>query len=46
MENWGLPGTEKYLRLVYANEPVDRLRTVAARFDTAFPPPSDAVDRR
>jgi aspartate/methionine/tyrosine aminotransferase len=37
MENWGTDNTAKYLRLVFANEPVERLRSVAARFDAAFP---------
>lgn len=37
MENWGTADTAKYLRLVFANEPEERLRSVAARFDAAFP---------
>lgn len=36
MENWGLPETARYLRLVYANEPVERLADVGARFARAF----------
>ena len=37
MENWGRPDTAKYLRLVFANESAERLGSVAARFDAAFP---------
>jgi aspartate/methionine/tyrosine aminotransferase len=37
MENWGRPETAKYLRLVFANESTDRLASIAARFDAAFP---------
>ena len=36
MENWGEPDTARYLRLVYANEPLERLRDVAGRFAAAF----------
>jgi N-succinyldiaminopimelate aminotransferase len=36
MENWGLEETAGYLRLVYANEPVARLRDIGARFSRAF----------
>ena len=36
MENWGEADTERYLRLVYANEPVGRLHDIAARFARAF----------
>jgi aspartate/methionine/tyrosine aminotransferase len=36
MENWGLDDTAGYLRLVYANEPVERLRGVGAAFERAF----------
>ena len=36
MENWGLPGTEHYLRLVFANEPLERLADLPRRFDAAF----------
>jgi hypothetical protein len=35
MTGWG-PGGEAYLRLVFANEPVERLGDLRARFDTAF----------
>jgi aspartate/methionine/tyrosine aminotransferase len=35
MAGWG-PSGARYLRLVFANEPVDRLKTLKARFDTAF----------
>jgi aspartate/methionine/tyrosine aminotransferase len=37
MENWGEPDTARYLRLVFANEPVERLQGIAARFARAFP---------
>jgi N-succinyldiaminopimelate aminotransferase len=36
MENWGEADTVRYLRLVYANEPVERLVDVASRFALAF----------
>jgi N-succinyldiaminopimelate aminotransferase len=36
MENWGETDTARYLRLVYANEPAERLRGIAARFARAF----------
>lgn len=36
MENWGLEDTARYLRLVIANEPVERLRDLGARFARAF----------
>ena len=36
MENWGVEDTGSFLRLVFANEPVERLREVAARFQRAF----------
>jgi N-succinyldiaminopimelate aminotransferase len=36
MDNWGAPDTARYLRLVYANEPLERLRAVRQRFDAAF----------
>jgi hypothetical protein len=36
MENWGESDTARYLRLVFANEPVERLRGIAARFASAF----------
>jgi aspartate/methionine/tyrosine aminotransferase len=36
MENWGEADTARYLRLVYANEPVERLQQVASRFAAAF----------
>lgn len=36
MENWGEPDTAGYLRLVFANEPVERLRGIAARFARAL----------
>jgi len=36
MENWGLDETAGFLRLVYANEPLDRLRDIAPRFNRAF----------
>ena len=36
MENWGEPDAARYLRLVYANEPVERLQGIATRFARAF----------
>jgi aspartate/methionine/tyrosine aminotransferase len=36
MENWGLPEAANYLRLVFANEPLARLHSVAERFAAAF----------
>jgi N-succinyldiaminopimelate aminotransferase len=36
MENWGLDDTARYLRLVIANEPVERLQDLGARFARAF----------
>jgi aspartate/methionine/tyrosine aminotransferase len=36
MENWGEPDTARYLRLVFANEPVERLHGIATRFARAF----------
>ena len=36
MENWGLEDTAGFLRLVYANEPVERLRDIAQRFNRAL----------
>ncbi len=36
MENWGADETARYLRLVFANEPVERLQHAASRFRRAF----------
>jgi aspartate/methionine/tyrosine aminotransferase len=36
MENWGMEDTARYLRLVFANEPVERLHDLGARFARAF----------
>jgi len=36
MENWGLEDTARYLRLVIANEPLDRLQDLAPRFARAL----------
>lgn len=36
MENWGLDDVSGFLRLVYANEPLERLRGIAQRFGRAF----------
>jgi aspartate/methionine/tyrosine aminotransferase len=36
MENWGLDDSAGYLRLVIANEPVERLRGVREAFERAF----------
>jgi aspartate/methionine/tyrosine aminotransferase len=35
MDGWG-PGGGRYLRLVFANEPVERLTGLHARFDAAL----------
>jgi len=35
MNGWG-PSGSRYLRLVFANEPVERLSDLQARFDAAF----------
>lgn len=37
MVNWGSAGSDKYVRLVFANEPVDRLRGIAQRVQQALP---------
>lgn len=37
MVNWGSAGSDKYVRLVFANEPVDRLRGIAHRVQQALP---------
>lgn len=36
MVNWGGPRCANYVRLVFANEPVERLRGISERFRTAF----------
>ncbi len=36
MNGWGRPGTERYLRLVFSNEPVERLRGLRERFAKAL----------
>lgn len=36
MENWGAPDTARYLRLVYANEPLERLADIGQRFARAL----------
>lgn len=36
MQNWGSEHCRNYLRLVFSNEPEDRLRDIRARFDAAF----------
>jgi len=36
MENWGLPDTANYLRLVFANEPLARLAGIGARMRAAL----------
>lgn len=36
MENWGLPDTARYLRLVFANEPLERLAGIGARMRAAL----------
>jgi aspartate/methionine/tyrosine aminotransferase len=38
MENWGLPDTARYLRLVFANEPRARLAGIGARMRAALKP--------
>jgi aspartate/methionine/tyrosine aminotransferase len=36
MENWGLPDTARYLRLVFANEPLERLQGIQVKFRKAL----------
>ena len=36
MENWGEDDTARYLRLVFANEPLERLRDLAPRLQRAL----------
>lgn len=36
MSGWGGPGAARYLRLVFANEPIERLRGIAQRFQSAL----------
>lgn len=36
MDGWGRPGTERYLRLVFSNEPIERLRGLRERFVKAL----------
>jgi len=36
MENWGLPDTARYLRLVFANEPLSRLTGIGERMRAAL----------
>ena len=36
MENWGEDDTARYLRLVFANEPLDRLHDLAPRLQRAL----------
>lgn len=38
MENWGEDDTARYLRLVFANEPLDRLHDLAPRLQRALAP--------
>ncbi|MGV0627889.1 hypothetical protein, partial [Mycolicibacter minnesotensis] len=35
MNGWG-PSGRRFLRLVFANEPIERLHDIRARFETAF----------
>ena len=35
MDGWG-PSTDRFLRPVFANEPVERLQDLGARFAAAF----------
>jgi N-succinyldiaminopimelate aminotransferase len=39
MENWGEGDTARYLRLVYANEPIERLHDLASRLQLALGAP-------
>jgi len=39
MENWGEDDTARYLRLVFANEPLERLQDLAPRLQRAFAAP-------
>ena len=36
MINWGTAGTKKYVRLVYSNEPIERLKGLKKRFDDSL----------
>jgi aspartate/methionine/tyrosine aminotransferase len=36
MVNWGSPATAKYLRIVFSNEPLDRLVDIRRRFKEAL----------
>lgn len=36
MENWGLPETERYLRIVFSNEPLSRLQNIGERVRAAL----------
>ena len=36
MVNWGSENSSKYLRIVYSNEPVQRIRGVGRRFRDAI----------
>jgi aspartate/methionine/tyrosine aminotransferase len=38
MENWGEDDTARYLRLVFANEPLERLQDLAPRLQRALAP--------
>jgi len=39
MENWGEADTARYLRLVFANEPLERLHELPARLQRALGTP-------
>jgi hypothetical protein len=39
MVNWGSANSDKYVRFVFANEPVRRLRGFAERLQQALPSP-------
>jgi hypothetical protein len=38
MENWGEDDSARYLRLVFANEPLERLHDLAPRLQRAITP--------
>lgn len=37
MRDWGRENGDRFVRLVFSNEPLDRLADIGARFDRAFP---------
>jgi N-succinyldiaminopimelate aminotransferase len=37
MKDWGQQNSDQFVRLVFGNEPVQRLSTLRERFDKTFP---------